>query len=238
MRKEMRQALERAFEAPKPLGKQHFLKEHKGKRYYIGMDELILLQMGYIRKSTWMISAVVFLIGITASFIMKPEAIWALSSVMPFLALTIISEWMRSMAYGMFELEQATRFSFKSVVLARLGILGIVNFLLFLFCLLLGGIQSDTELLMAAVYLATPYLATVFLGLWVMRKTGFRESEYVCLGIAVAVSALGILMRLSAKILLSAEAVKWWGLLAVILLALVIEEFCNGLKKTEAYIWN
>lgn len=168
----------------------------------------------------------------------EPEAIWALSSVMPFLALTIISEWMRSMAYGMFELEQATRFSFKSVVLARLGILGIVNFLLFLFCLFLGGMQSDTELLKAAVYLATPYLATVFLGLWVMRKTGFRESEYVCLGIAVAVSALGILMRLSAKILLSAEAVKWWGLLAVILLALVIEEFCNGLKKTEAYIWN
>lgn len=238
MRKEMRQALERAFEAPKPLEKQHFLKEHKGKRYYIGMDEFILLQMGYIRKNTWMISAVVFLIGITASFIMKPEAIWALSSVMPFLALTIISEWMRSMAYGMFELEQATRFSFKSVLLARLGILGIVNFLLFLFCLFLGGMQSDTELLKAAVYLATPYLATVFLGLWVMRKTGFRESEYVCLGIAVAVSALGILMRLSAKILLSAEAVKWWGLLAVILLALVIEEFCNGLKKTEAYIWN
>lgn len=238
MRKEMRQALERAFEAPKPLGKQHFLKEHKGKRYYIGMTELILLQMGYIRKSTWMISVAVFLIGIMASFIMKPEAIWALSSVMPFLALTIISEWMRSMAYGMFELEQATRFSFKSVVLARLGILGIVNFLLFLFCLFLGGMQSDTELLKAAVYLATPYLATVFLGLWVMRKTGFRESEYVCLGIAVAVSALGILMRLSAKILLSAEAVKWWGLLAVILLALVIEEFCNGLKKTEAYIWN
>lgn len=238
MRKEMRQALERAFEAPKPLGKQHFLKEHKGKRYYIGMTELILLQMGYIRKSTWMISVAVFLIGIMASFIMKPEAIWALSSVMPFLALTIISEWMRSMAYGMFELEQATRFSFKSVLLARLGILGIVNFLLFLFCLFLGGMQSDTELLKAAVYLATPYLATVFLGLWVMRKTGFRESEYVCLGIAVAVSALGILMRLSAKILLSAEAVKWWGLLAVILLALVIEEFCNGLKKTEAYIWN
>lgn len=238
MRKEMRQALERAFEAPKPLGKQHFLKEHKGKRYYIGMTELILLQMGYIRKSTWIISVAVFLIGIMASFIMKPEAIWALSSVMPFLALTIISEWMRSMAYGMFELEQATRFSFKSVVLARLGILGIVNFLLFLFCLFLGGMQSDTELLKAAVYLATPYLATVFLGLWVMRKTGFRESEYVCLGIAVAVSALGILMRLSAKILLSAEAVKWWGLLAVILLALVIEEFCNGLKKTEAYIWN
>ena len=238
MRKEMRQALERAFEAPKPLGKQHFLKEHKGKRYYIGMTELILLQMGYIRKSTWMISVAGFLIGIMASFIMKPEAIWALSSVMPFLALTIISEWMRSVAYGMFELEQATRFSFKSVVLARLGILGIVNFLLFLFCLFLGGMQSDTELLKAAVYLATPYLATVFLGLWVMRKTGFRESEYVCLGIAVAVSALGILMRLSAKILLSAEAVKWWGLLAVILLALVIEEFCNGLKKTEAYIWN
>lgn len=238
MRKEMRQALERAFEAPKPLEKQYFLKNHKGKRYYIGMDEFILLQTGYIRKSTWMISALVFLIGIATSLIMKPEVIWALSAVMPFLALTIISEWMRSMAYGMFELEQATRFSFKSVVLARLGILGVVNFLLFLFCLFLGGMQSDIELLKAAVYLATPYLATVFLGLWIMRKTGFRESEYVCLGISAAVSALGFLIRLSARILFRPEAVKWWGFLAVVLFVLVIEEFYNGLEKTEAYIWN
>lgn len=238
MRKEMKQALENAFEAPKPLGKQHFLKEHKGKRYYIRMDEFILLQTGYIRKSTWMISAVVFLIGIAASRLMKPEIIWGLSAVMPFLALTLVSEWMRSIAYRMFELEQAARFSFKSVALARLGILGIVNFLLFLFCLLLGRMQTDMKFFMAAVYLAVPYLVTVFLGLWIVRKTGFRESEYICLGIAAAVSALSVLLRLSAKILLTAEAVKWWGLLALVLLALVIGEFYKGLEKTEAYIWN
>ena len=132
MRKEMRQALEKAFEAPKALGKQHFLKEHKGKRYYIRMDEFILLQVGYIRKRTWMISAVVFILGITAASVMKSELVWVLSAVMPFLALTIISEWMRSIAYGMFELEQVTRFSFKSVLLARLGILGMANFLIFI----------------------------------------------------------------------------------------------------------
>ena len=114
MRKEMKQALENAFEAQKPLGKQHFLKEHKGKRYYIRMDEFILLQTGYIRKSTWMISAVVFLIGIAASRLMKPEIIWGLSAVMPFLALTLVSEWMRSIAYRMFELEQAARFLSKA----------------------------------------------------------------------------------------------------------------------------
>lgn len=91
---------------------------------------------------------------------------------------------------------------------------------------------------MAAVYLAVPYLVTVFLGLWIVRKTGFRESEYICLGIAAAVSALSVLLRLSAKILLTAEAVKWWGLLALVLLALVIGEFYKGLEKTEAYIWN
>ena len=238
MKKETKQALKNAFEAPGPLGKQQFLKEHKGKRYYIRTDEFILLQAGYIRKSTWMISAAIFLTGITASLTMKPEIIWALSALMPFLALTIVSEWMRSMAYRMFELEQATRFSFKSVVLARLGILGTVNFLLFLFCLLLGRMQADMEFFKAAFFLAAPYLTTVFFSLWIVRKTGFRESEYVCLGIAAMVSALGILIRLSAKVLLSPEAVKWWGLLAMVLLVLVIGEFYKGLEKTEAYIWN
>ena len=48
MRKEMRQALERAFEAPKPLGKRQFLKEHKGKRYYIGMDEFIQIGRAHV----------------------------------------------------------------------------------------------------------------------------------------------------------------------------------------------
>ena len=238
MKKEMRQALERAFKAPKPLEKQHFLKAHKGKRYYIGMDEFILLQVGYIRKSTWMLSAVIFLLGITASLLMRPEIIWVLSASMPFLALTVISEWMRSVACGMLELEQATRFSLKSVLLARLGILGMVNFLIFLFCLFLGRMQPDIELLKVLVCLATPYLATVFLGLWIVRKTGFRECEYVCPGIAAMVSACGLLIRLSAKTLLRAEAVKWWGLLALVLAVLVIGEFYKGLEKTEAYIWN
>ncbi len=238
MKKEMRQALERAFEAPQPLGKQHFLKVHKGKRYYIGMDEFILLQVGYIRKSTWMLSAVVFLLGITVSLLMRPEIIWVLSASMPFLALTVISEWMRSVAYGMLELEQATRFSLKSVLLARLGILGMVNFMMFLFCLFLGRMQPDMELLKALVCLATPYLATVFFGLWIVRKTGFRESEYVCLGIAAIISVCGLLIRLSAKTLLRAEAVKWWGLLALVLAVLVIGEFYKGLERTEAYIWN
>lgn len=238
MKKEMKQALERAFEAPEPLGKQYFLKEHKGKRHYIRMDEFILLQVGYIRKSTWVISAIVFLSGITAASVMRPEIIWVLSAVMPFLALTIISEWMRSGACGMFELEQATRFSFKSVMLARLGILGMVNFLMFLFCLFLGRMQSDMELFKAAVYLALPYLATVFLGLWIVRETGLRESEYVCLGIAAMVSACGILIRLLAKTLLRAETIKWWGLLTLVLLVLVIKEFYKSMEKTEAYIWN
>lgn len=198
MKKEMRQALGRAFEAPKPLEKQHFLKVHKGKRYYIGMDEFILLQVGYIRKSTWM----------------------------------------RSVTCGMLELEQVTRFSLEGVLLARLGILGIVNFMIFLFCLFLGRMQPDMELLKVLVCLAAPYLATVFLGLWIVRKTGFRESEYVCLGIAVIISACGLLIRLSAKTLLRAEAVKWWELLALVLAVLVIGEFYKGLEKTEAYIWN
>lgn len=238
MRKEMRQALEKAFEAPGPLGKQHFLKEHKEKRYYIRTDEFILLQVGYIRKSTWMISAVVFILGITAASVVKSELIWVLSAVMPFLALTIISEWMRSIAYGMFELEQVTRFSFKSVLLARLGILGMANFLIFLFCLFLGRVQPDMKLFEALVYLAIPYLMTIFLGLWLVRKTGFRESEYVCLGIAAMVSGCGILIRLSAKTILREEAVKWWGLLALVLAVLVMEEFYKGLEKTEVYIWN
>lgn len=238
MRKEMRQALEKAFEAPGPLEKQHFLKEHKEKRYYIRTDEFILLQVGYIRKSTWMISAVVFILGITAASVVKSELIWVLSAVMPFLALTIISEWMRSIAYGMFELEQVTRFSFKSVLLARLGILGMANFLIFLFCLFLGRVQPDMKLFEALVYLAIPYLMTIFLGLWLVRKTGFRESEYVCLGIAAMVSGCGILIRLSAKTILREEAVKWWGLLALVLAVLVMEEFYKGLEKTEVYIWN
>ena len=59
------------------------------------------------------------------------NTVWIVSAFTPFLALLLIAESTKSAIYGMNELEMSARFSLKSVVLARLIILGVFNFGIF-----------------------------------------------------------------------------------------------------------
>ncbi len=64
-------------------------------------------------------------------FFASENTVWIVSAFTPFLALLLIAESTKSAIYGMNELEMSARFSLKSVVLARLIILGVFNFGIF-----------------------------------------------------------------------------------------------------------
>ena len=51
---------------------------------------------------------------------MNSNVLWITAALLPFVALLAVTEGTRSAVYGMEELELATRFSLKSVLLARL----------------------------------------------------------------------------------------------------------------------
>src|SRR5699024_12440455 len=88
----------------------------------ISMWQFILTQATYLRKITWIFSALLLLPAVIGAFHIGHETLWITSAIVPFLGLLAVAENNRSITYGMSEFELSTRFSLKSVVLARMSI--------------------------------------------------------------------------------------------------------------------
>lgn len=236
MNKELKNALKESFDIPLPARKKEFLRSIP--KPPISNFEFMRTQALYIRKWVWGLSAIFFSVALIGAAYMEKNMLWCISSFMPLLALTIITESGRSETYGMAEFEISSRFSLKSVVLARLGILGIAN--LFLICVLvpLIIINSETTILQAGIYLICPYLLTVFLGLWVVRKVHGKETIYLCAGIATGISFGNIMLYRSFSLMFSRHIFIWWVVAFVILGIGVAKQCCQVIKQTEELAWN
>ncbi len=204
------------WQAPAPERRDLFLAG--GPRPGIGHGTFVLTQAAYIRKRVWVLSVAVFavLVGITAGW--QQDVLWMAASAMPFFALTAVQEQVRSFTYNMAELELATRFSVKSIMMARMGLLG--GFHLALLCLLLPvlALYEQMEIWHTGVYLLVPYLATTFLSMVCSRKVRGREIVYLCLGNAMLVGSMqmvghGIMQWYERRFF------GWWILALALLLA-------------------
>lgn len=239
MRRSLKSELKCVFDAPEPMRKKAFLRTLEQPK--TSVFAFVLSQLGYIRKWVWIVSALVFILSMMGAAGLQEDTIWVTSALMPLLALTVVSESGRSGIYGMAELEMATRFSLRSVVLARLGILGVEN--LFILGLLSVGIwrQGGSTLYGAGVptwgvCMLLPYLLTTFAGLAVVRRLRGREAVYICAGIAACISFS--VMALHGSIVQYCQAVgSLWRTAAVLLLMLLIgtARQCVGIvRQTEA----
>lgn len=234
-----KRALLDAFAAPEPIDKKRFLKTIP--RQQISCMEFMLQQVHYIKKRIWLLSVIIFgmvLLGVCFTDFLEQDVLWVISSMMPFLALTIVTEHIRSAVYGMEELEMASRFSLKSVVLARMAIIGIFHFLVLCLLIPFGYYNSTYTLLQTGVYMIVPYLLTTLLGLTVVRKNHGKESAYLCMGIAVIVSGSYIILLNTCTFFFRGEYLGGWITALAVLLGAVIMEGYKIIKQTEEPIWS
>ena len=215
MKQNLKKELNRFFEAPPPLRKQEFLQAVKQPQ--MGLPEFLLSQLGYIRKWVWGISALVFAVSIIGAMVFSVDMLWGISALTPLLALAILSESRRSETYKMAELEMATRFSLRSIILARLGILGIENLLLL--CILLPVSMRNNMLtpIRAGIYILTPFMLTTFLGLLIVRTVREQEAIHLCTGAAACVSFSVFFLRAAVPQLYQKNQLIWWAALLVLL---------------------
>ena len=157
---------------------------------------------------------------------------------MPFLALLLIAESTKSTIYRMNELEMAARFSLKSVVLARLSILGTFNLILFSVLITICYLVSGISLLQIGVYLFVPYLLTANISLYIVRHFRNKETIYWCMAIAVLVSGANISLHYLADFLFQTNYLVLWIIVTLILIIAVVRELYQMFKKTEGFIWN
>ncbi|MCI8381939.1 MAG: hypothetical protein HFI07_09155 [Lachnospiraceae bacterium] len=232
-----KEALKTVFAAPPPLHKKEFLQKTAPIPAKLSLFSFLLVQLRYIRKHVWILAALIFGFLFSVSFILSADRIWALSAFTPLLALLTVAETGRSEIYEMAELEMATRFSLRSVLLARLCILGLNNLFLLglLFPVSLAG--SHIPSLRAVLCIATPFLLTSFACLCIVRRRRERESIYLCVGVTACISFFTFGLRLSAPRFLSETPFIYW-LFAATLLGIGTFYQYHNLIRQEELTWN
>ena len=180
MKRSEREALRRAFEPPAPREKRSFLRGLPRKRRMFG--GLLWFQIRYIHAASWGCSGLVLAAALYLGGAGQEIGLWWLSALTPFLSMALVTEMCRSAAYGMEELELATRYSLRTVVCGRLVLLGVFD-LVVLLALLLWLPQPDSYLCLG-MRLLLPYLASALLSLRLVRR--FRGVEGYAAALAAA----------------------------------------------------
>ncbi len=233
--KKLKASLKKEFEAPAPQRKKEFLQ--KIPRTPLSHFSFICSQIQYIRKWIWAAAVFIYAATFICVEFLNKNMLSGISAFMPILALSVITESGRPEAYKMAEFEMSTRFSLKSIVLARLGILGVMNLILTLLLLPLAYKNGELSFLQTGLCLLYPYLLTVFTGLWAVRKIHGREDIYVCTGIALGVSLGHSLFFQSFPALYRTQNILWsLGTLFILCAAAGIQSY-KIIRQTEELSW-
>lgn len=228
--------LKKAFEAPRPVRKKEFLRQLDPVQVTVPM--FLVSQIGYIRKWVWGISVLIFAGSAVGLLVLPGAVLWFISGSTPLLALTLLSESGRSELHHMAELEMATRFSLRSVLLARLAILGLADLLLLGILFPIGLYSGPQAPFAAALYIVTPFLLTTFLGLSVTRKLRGQEAMYVCAAISLGISLFLFLSHNVVPYIYQEQHLTAWGIAAAALLFGNGKQCAAMMKKTEEFSWN
>ena len=238
MNNQLKRNIQKAFAAPEPdqQEKARFLRTLPQPQ--IGMLRFLLVQASYVRKATWILSGLILLLAIFVARNMRQDALWVVSASIPLLGLLAVTESTRSMTYGMSEFEMSTRFSLKSVVLARMSILGLINFAVIAALTPLCRSGHDFSLIQTGMYLMVPYLLTVNFSLWIARRVNGRETIYGCMCVATIVSGINTSLHFATDLIYQEIYTSWWLVLSVFLLIELAYEIHCTIKRTEEYTWN
>lgn len=228
--------LKKAFEAPAPLKKRRFLRRVSMPRMRV--PEFLRTQIRYIPRWIWCFCAIIFIASAAVSALLPSASVWIVSAFTPLLALTIISESGRSECYEMAELEMATRFSLKSVTLARMGILGLNGLILLCLLIPVGLWNNGLSLAAGGLYIVTPFLLTTFTGLSVVRKYRGHKTMYACMGVSVCVSFLALFARVTFPGIYQESYLLWWAAAAFWLCVKTGKQYLEIIKQTEELAWN
>ena len=233
MNRQLKKRIQRAFEAPKSDQKEKARFLRTLPQPQISMLQFILIQATYLRKWTLFLSILLLFPLLIEAYCIELNTLWAVSAFAPFLGLLAVAESTRSMMYGMNELEMSTRFSLKSVVLARMSVLGLFDVLILCCFAPLCCISSNISFLQTGVYLFVPYLLTVNISLWITRRFRSREAIYACMSVAVLISGANTGLHIMADFVYQFSYIKWWLILSALLVGTMIYETYCTLKQTE-----
>lgn len=238
---DLKKKLQMGFEAPTPKRKEEFLEQFSAREPEPqgNLKCFLVSQIGYISKSAWVFSVLSLVVAMAGISFSEHFLIWFVSGMTPLLALSVATESSRSERYGMAELEAATRHSLPSVVLARLLIISMADFVAMLLIALIGYKAIGRTVLSTMLYVITPFLISTFFELYSVRKMRGRQSFYVCVAISFLVSFSIYFIELVLDTLYKLEFIGVWAVTAILALIGVMVQGRKIIKNSEeSVIWN
>lgn len=236
MNKKLKKGLQDAFEPPAPTRKKEFLNTIP--QLKIGNMSFLYSQLMYIPQYVWGVFSFVLGIAIVGGCFLEKDILWIVSALIPFVALCVIIENARSDVYLMSELEMTTRFSLKSVLLARMAILGLSHLLLLFFLIPVCAVYNSMFIFQTGLYLVLPYVLTTTIGLWIVRKIHGTESMYLCMGVAIGISGMNFFAQCVFPVIYQMKYISFWFISLMVLIVLCIKEIRKNIKQTEELAWN
>ena len=198
----------------------------------------MLIQAGYIRKEVWIFSAFVLGLALVGACGLKKDILWMVSSLLPFVALLAVAENAKSITCNMAELEMASRFSLKSVLFARMGVVGAVHLTLLSVLIPLGHMYGVRTFFETGVYMLLPYLAATVSGLWITRKFRGKEAVYGCTGVTILISGINIVIN-DERIFAHQEIFFHKKVIVLfVLLVLTVWEYKQSVQRMEDLVWS
>ncbi len=238
MNDQLKRSIQNAFDAPPPdkQRKKQFLRDFPQPK--ITMTQFVFSQLADMSNRTLLLSVVLLLPALFVAYQIREYLLWVISSFMPFLGLLAVSESTRSTKYEMCELEMTTRFSLKSIVLARMSIVGLMDLLILCFITPFCCIGSEFLLFQTGILLLIPYLLTVNICLWITRHFHRKENIYGCMSITFLISGVGGRLHYINALNHSSRFLMAWAVIAVFLLAGLAYEIGCTIKETEELAWS
>ncbi|MBO7340188.1 MAG: hypothetical protein J6U66_08990 [Lachnospiraceae bacterium] len=238
MKKQLEKLLAEAYAAPEPKKKQAFLMNLKPRE--VSLPEMLWQQAAYVRWPVWLFAVCMMAFAIGGSILRLEDTERIVTVLMPFTAAISVLETNRSTRFGMSEIEMATRFSLRSVLFARMTILGILYAVMLCVSAPVLAYAFGGKLLLTATRILIPYLSTMILSLIAERSALGRKTGYSSAAIAALISLVTfwISQEQSQKfmVLRYTTLLENWGILIVlVLLALTIFEQQKTIRQVEAF---
>ncbi|SFR64796.1 hypothetical protein [Anaeromicropila populeti] len=230
-----------SYEPLVPKNKPDFLK--KAEYPKLSFKEFFIGQIQYIRLRTWLVSillfvSALFIIELSSFYNMNVSAIKAASAFVPFFVLAAVAETARSKQYGMKELEMTCRFSFGTLLLVKMILLGILNLLLLSGCSIFLRFQTDIKLFRIGIYLLVPFLLTCNLTLILASLFKSREITYFC-GFVCGIVSVSCLFTDALVIdIYSAKYDVYWLLSVGVLMLVLVQKIVQIIKNSGGILWN
>ena len=180
--KELKNLIKNAYDVEPSADKRAFLKQYQKRELH--MFDIVKQQV----FSTVGISNM--LIGLLALFFfwqmmlqMDGYGVYELirlSGIIPVITITGILGFGRSERYGMDELEMSTRFSLRTVTMARLIVIGAIDALIIAGIIILSGKLMKLELMQTLLIITIPYLVAAWGCLVITRKMHSKKDIGAC----------------------------------------------------------